>query len=118
MTQDPNETHADNDGPHHETNGNRPQGIVTRNGRSLILTVAAVAAIAAAGVAWLGTRLDAQWLALTGVGIFLAMAVLWSALALVAAFKLLKTARWRTAPPASTAPSNGKTDADREDQGD
>ena len=118
MTPDPNETHADNDGPHHATNGNQPQGIVTRNGRSLILTVAAVVAIAAAGVAWLGVRLDAQWLALTGIGIFLAMAVVWSAFALVAAFKLLKTARWRAAPPASTAGSNKATDGDHEHRGD
>ncbi len=118
MTQDPNEARADNGGPHHATNGNRPPGIVTRNRRSLILTVAAVAAVAAAGVAWLGVRLDTQWLALAGIGIFLAMAVVWSALALVAAFKLLKTARWRAAPPASTASSNKATDADHEHRGD
>lgn len=118
MTQDPNEAHADNADLHHATNGSWPSGIVARNQRSLILTVAAVAAIAAAGTAWLGVRLDAEWLALTGVGVFLAMAVLWSAFALVAAFKLLKTARRGTAPPASAATSDEANGVDRKHQGD
>ena len=117
MTQDPNETDADTNGRRHATNRNRLPGIIARNRRSLIMAVAAVAAVAAAGTAWLGTRLDDQWLALTGIGIFLAMAVLWSALALVASFKLLKTARWRTAQPASaSATSNEDNTVDHNGQ--
>lgn len=112
MTQDPNETCADSNVPRHATNSNRPTGIIARNRRSLIMTVAAVAAVVAAGTAWLGVHLDNQWLALTGIGIFLGMAVLWSAFALVASFKLLKTARWRTAQPASAAASNEENGVD------
>ena len=118
MTRDPNETRADPNGPHHATDGNRPPGIVARNRRSLILAAAAVAAVAAAGTAWLGVHLDTQWLALTGMGIFLAMAVLWSALALVASFKLLKTARSRTAAPANAATSEDENGTDHDHQGD
>ncbi len=112
MTQDPNETRADSNGPGQATNRNRPPGIIARNRRSLIMAVAAVAAVVAAGTAWLGARLDDQWLALTGIGIFLGMAVLWSAFALVASFKLLKTARWRTAQPASAATSEEENGVD------
>ena len=112
MTQDPNETCADTNGPRHATNRNRPSGIIARNRRSLIMAVAAVAAAVAAGTAWLGVRLDDQWLALTGIWIFLGMAVLWSAFALVASFKLLKTARWRTAQTASAAASNEENGVD------
>ena len=72
------------------------------------MAVAAVAAVVAAGTAWLGVRLDDQWLALTGIGIFLAMAVLWSAFALVASFKLLKSARWRTAQPGKRSNFRGR----------
>ena len=116
MTQDPNETYADTNGPRHAANRNRPTGIIARNRRSLIMAVAAVAAVVAALTAWLGVRMDDQWLVLTGIGIFLAMAVLWSAFALVASFKLLKTARWRTAQPASAPTSEGKNLVDRDGQ--
>lgn len=112
MAQDPKDTYADTNGHRHATNRNRPTGIIARNRRSLIMAVAAVAAVVAALTAWLGVHLDNQWLILTGIGIFLGMAVLWSAFALVASFKLLKTARWRTAQPASAATSNEENGVD------
>ncbi len=112
MPQGPNETCSDTNGHRHSAIRNRPSGIIARNRRSLIMAVAAVAAVVAALTVWLGVRLDDQWLALTGIGIFLAMAVLWPAFALVASFKLLKTARWRTAQPASAATSNEENGVD------